>query len=81
MSTCIRAGIPYKRHLWQRGTCLRCGESLSKENFQHVLPNSEAAQDTAKQSQSTEKPEVKEPTDHELEQSYIALKYGLGEKA
>lgn len=38
MSQCIRTGVSYKRHCWQRGTCARCGESQSKENFSHELP-------------------------------------------
>jgi len=38
MSTCIRAGVVYKRHHWQADRCTKCGQAQSRIIFSSELP-------------------------------------------
>jgi hypothetical protein len=37
MSTCIRAGARYNRHIWEAGKCARCG----KPQFENISDDAE----------------------------------------
>lgn len=48
MSQCIRNGVPYRRHKWEMGECLKCGipapkvEGLDGSKFiSEVVPDSQ----------------------------------------